>query len=67
PDGSTEIVLVATSTPIMKVVAGSTADLTVGADIAAHGSGNGDGSFTASSVQIRPAGGAGFGARGGGG
>ena len=55
-DGSTKIVLVATSTEIMKSSAGSFNDLSVGASVTINGAANSDGSVTAQNVQIRPAG-----------
>lgn len=59
-DGSTKIVLVSTSTPVMKSASGSLTDLTSGTDVVVTGSTNSDGSVTAQSVQIRPAGSAGL-------
>jgi hypothetical protein len=61
PDGSTKIILVSTSTQIMKSAAGSLNDLTTGTEVIANGSTNGDGSITAQSIQIRPAGASPFG------
>ncbi len=55
-DGSTKIVLVSSSTPVMKTVTGSVNDLATGTDVVVTGSANSDGSITAQSVQIRPAG-----------
>ncbi len=55
-NGSTEIVLIGNSTPILKSAAGTTADLTVGTTVSINGTANSDGSVTAQSVQIRPAG-----------
>jgi len=55
-DGSTKIILVGSSAQIMKSTTGSVADLTVGTEVTITGSANSDGSLTAQSVQIRPAG-----------
>ena len=53
---STEIVLVGPSTQILKTTAGSASDLSVGTMVTITGTGNSDGSMTANSIQIRPAG-----------
>ena len=55
-NGSTEIVLVSASTPILKSAAGSMSDLAAGTNVVVTGSSNSDGSLTAESIQIRPAG-----------
>jgi hypothetical protein len=55
-DGSTKIVLIGANTEVMKTVAGSPGDLTAGTNVLVMGTPNSDGSLTASSVQIRPAG-----------
>ena len=55
-DGSTKIVLVGSSTQIMKSTTGSSDDLTTGTNVTVTGTANSDGSITAESVQIRPAG-----------
>lgn len=55
-DGSTKIVLMGTSTPITKSAEGSLSDLSTGTNVVVTGSANADGSLTAQSVQIRPAG-----------
>lgn len=55
-DGSTKIVLIGSSTQIMKTAAGSQNDLATGTEVTVTGPTNSDGSITAQSVQIRPAG-----------
>jgi len=55
-DGSTKIVLVGSSTQIMKSITGSSDDLTTGTNVTVTGTANSEGSVTAESVQIRPAG-----------
>lgn len=56
---SSEIVLIGSNTQILKTVSGSASDLTVGANVTVTGTTNSDGSISATSVQIRPAGTAG--------
>lgn len=53
---STEIVLLGPSTQILKSVSGSVSDLSVGTAVVVTGSQNSDGSLSAQSIQIRPAG-----------
>lgn len=53
-DGGSKIVFVGGSTQVMKSVAGSIADISVGANVMITGSQNQDGSVTARSVDIRP-------------
>ena len=54
PSGGSQIILLSSSTSIMKSTPGSQSDLIVGSNIMITGSANQDGSLTASSVQIRP-------------
>ncbi len=56
PSGSTQIVLLGDTTQILKTTSGSAADLTTGTNVVVSGPSNSDGSLTASSVQVRPAG-----------
>ncbi len=55
-DGSTKIVLVGTSAQIMKQTTGTLSDLIVGQNVMVTGSSNSDGSITAQTVSLRPAG-----------
>ncbi|MFZ2555616.1 MAG: hypothetical protein WAZ27_00535 [Minisyncoccia bacterium] len=63
-DGSTKIVLVGTNAQVMKSAQGTSDDLVVGSQVTVTGSSNSDGSVTAESVQIRPAGSMPFGGQG---
>jgi hypothetical protein len=56
-DGSTKIVLLGSSTSVMKTASGTMDDLVIGSNVTVMGTANSDGSMTAQSVQIRPAGG----------
>jgi hypothetical protein len=55
-NGSTRIILMGSSTPVTKQASGTQDDLSVGTQVAVTGSSNSDGSMTANTVQIRPAG-----------
>jgi|SRR3989344_920761 len=55
-DGSTRIVLVAKSTQVVKSTIVSSNDLVTGINVTVTGTTNSDGSVSAQSVQIRPAG-----------
>ena len=55
-DGSTKIVLYSGTTSIMHTTAGTADDIAVGAMVSVQGAANSDGSTTATSIQLRPAG-----------
>jgi hypothetical protein len=55
-DGGTKIVLLSASTTVSKTSAGSVGDLSPGTSVFVMGTQNSDGSITAQSVQLRPAG-----------
>lgn len=54
--GSTQIVFLSASTSVLRSSAGALGDIVVGAEVTAMGTPNADGSITAQSVQMRPAG-----------
>ena len=54
--GGSKLIFLAPSTQITKTVSGSLTDLTVGENITVIGTANSDGSESATSIQIRPAG-----------
>lgn len=54
--GSSENVFVSTTTAVMKTTSGSLSDLAVGDNVTVIGTTNTDGSITAESIQLRPAG-----------
>jgi hypothetical protein len=53
--GSTQIIFLSTSTPIMKTLAGSMSDLAPGDQVTVIGTTNSDGSLTATTIQLRAA------------
>lgn len=55
-DGGSKIVITASSTAIGKMTQGSMDDVTDGTSVVVSGTSNSDGSITATTVQIRPAG-----------
>jgi len=55
-DGGSKIVFLSASTTVAKMTNGSTDDLSTGAEVTVNGTNNADGSVTASTIQIRPAG-----------
>jgi hypothetical protein len=55
-DGGTKIVLLSASTTVSKTEQGSASDLAPGTNVFVTGTPNSDGSITAQTVQLRPAG-----------
>jgi uncharacterized protein (UPF0333 family) len=55
-DGSTKIILTSSNIQVMKMTTGTQDDLKVDTNVTVTGSTNSDGSITAQSIQIRPAG-----------
>lgn len=54
--GGSKIVILSGSTQISKAATGTLDDISVGSDVTAVGTDNSDGSMTAQTVQLRPAG-----------
>jgi len=63
-DGGSKIIFISGTTEIMKSTTGTIEDLSSGITVIANGKTNTDGSITATSIQIRPAGTQGFGGPG---
>lgn len=53
-DGSSKIIILSSSTQVLKSISGAVTDVAVGSQVTVTGSGNPDGSITAQSIQIRP-------------
>lgn len=56
PDGSTKIVLIASSTRILTSAEGTLSDLVIGKNVLVTGTTNSDGSVSGENIQIRPEG-----------
>jgi len=61
PTGSSEVVFYSSSTAVTKPTTVPVSDIAVGSTVMVGGTQNSDGSFTATSIQVRPAGSAGAG------
>ena len=55
-DGSTKIVFYSAATTVQKTAAGAMSDIVVGSTVSAMGTPNSDGSVTAQTISLRPAG-----------
>lgn len=54
-DGNSRVVLVTPATNVSKSVGGAISDVSVGSSVTVSGTANGDGSLSASLIQLRPA------------
>ena len=54
-DGNSHVVLVTPATNVSKSVSGAISDVSVGSSVTVSGTANGDGSISASLIQLRPA------------
>lgn len=56
PNTGSKVVLIASSTRVSKMQDGTLADVNAGTEVVVNGTANSDGSVTAQTIQIRPAG-----------
>lgn len=65
-NGNSQVVFYSTSTPVTEPTTVSPSTLSVGTNVMVGGTSNSDGSLTAQTIQVRPAGAAGYGGGSGG-